>query len=250
MNAVLEQITKISARYDIPVFGVAPASRLENAPPGHRPTDLLAEAARVVCLGMPFPRGVFLCGDRANETYWRAAAIYYRNFDAILMQIARIIEETGATAAPVYGCFPYEVKAKGDFWGYLSLVKMGEAAGLGFSGKNGLLFNSTYGPRLLLGGLVTTAELPEMTWPERDEAGCPDDCHVCQEACPAGAIDPDGNVDRIACLKQSMKSPLFSHLMSTKKFDDTEAEMINLVTGVDDHSMYTCIKCVAECPYV
>ncbi len=249
MNAVLEQIKEISARHDIPVFGSAEAARLETAPPGHRPSDLLPAAKSVVCLGAPFPRGVFACGDRANQTYWRAAAIYYRHFDAIILQIARIIEQTGAIAVPVFGCFPYDLKAKGDFWGFLSLVKMAEAAGLGFSGKNGLLFNSTYGPRLLLGGLVTTAELPEAAWPDRDEAGCPEDCRVCQEACPARAIAPDGTVDRIACVKRSMKSPLFSYLMGTKKFDDSEAELINLVTAVDDHSMYTCLKCVASCPH-
>ncbi|MBU0513997.1 MAG: hypothetical protein KJ621_04425 [Proteobacteria bacterium] len=250
MNGILEQIKEISARHDIPVFGIAGSSFLENAPPGHRPSDLLPSAASVVCLGAPFPRGIFKCGARANETYWRAAAIYYRNFDAIIMQLARIIEETGAIAVPVFGCFPYDLKAKGDFWGFVSLVKMAEAAGLGKTGKNGLLFNSAYGPRLLLGGLVTTAELPEMAWPNRDEAGCPEDCHVCQEACPAQAIDRHGTVDRVACVKKSMKSPLFSHLMGSKKYDDSEAELINLVTGVDDHSMYTCIKCVSMCPAI
>jgi epoxyqueuosine reductase QueG len=248
MNAILDQIKEISARHHIPVFGIADSSPLETAPAGHRPSDLLPGAARVVCLGAPFPRGVFRCGARANQTYWRAAAIYYRTFDAIILQVARIIEGTGATAVPVFGCFPYDLKAKGDFWGFMSLVKMAEAAGLGQTGKNGLLFNSTYGPRLLLGGLVTTAALPETAWPARDEAGCPEDCHVCQEACPAQAIDPDGNVDRVACVKQSMKSPLFSRLMSTGTKNSAEAELINLVTGVDDHSMYTCIKCVAMCP--
>ncbi|CAB1065404.1 hypothetical protein D1BOALGB6SA_10201 [Olavius sp. associated proteobacterium Delta 1] len=37
--------------------------------------------------------------------------------------------------------------------------------------------------------------------------------------------------------------------MKTKAFDASDAQMINHVTGVDDHSMYTCIKCVSMCPY-
>jgi hypothetical protein len=37
--------------------------------------------------------------------------------------------------------------------------------------------------------------------------------------------------------------------MKTKQFDAADAGMINLVTAVDDHSMYTCIRCVAMCPY-
>ncbi len=76
------------------------------------------------------------------------------------MRACNLIEEKGEIAVPVYGCFPYNVLGKGDFWGYMSLVKMAEAVGIGKVGKNGLLFNSKYGPRLMLGGIVTTASLP------------------------------------------------------------------------------------------
>jgi epoxyqueuosine reductase len=129
------------------------------------------------------------------------------------------------------------------------LVKMAESVGIGKTGKNGLLFHSRYGPRLMLGGLVTTAELPEMSWPMEDNTGCPDGCQVCLENCPVKAIDKTGKVDRLACLKHSMKSPLFSYLMKSRAFDPAEVPMLNQVTGVDDHSMYTCIKCVSACPY-
>jgi len=250
MNGILEQIKEITARYNIPVFGVASSSRLEDGPPGYRPSDLLPSAKSMVCVGAPFPKGIFKCKARVNETYWRGAAIYYRNLDAIIMQLARIIEEDGETAVPVFGCFPYDLKDRGDFWGYISLVKMAEAVGLGKTGKNGLLFNSSYGPRLVLGGLITTAALPEIALPEKDHGKCPDDCFVCQEECPAKAIERNGKVDRVACVKQSMKSPLFSHLMSSRKYDSSDAQLINLVTGIDDHSMYTCIKCVSMCPRI
>ena len=119
---------------------------------------------------------------------------------------------------------------------------------MGKTGKNGLLFNADYGPRLMLGGIITTADLPAMTWPHKDEKGCPDDCFACQEACPVGAIDRSGKVDRLACVKHSMKTPIFSYLMKTKAFDKSEASLLNHVTGVDDHAMYTCINCVSKCP--
>jgi epoxyqueuosine reductase QueG len=125
---------------------------------------------------------------------------------------------------------------------------MAEAAGMGKIGKNGLLFNSRYGPRLMLGGILTTAALPEIAWPAKENTGCPEGCFVCQEECPVQAIDRQGKVDRLACLKYSMKSPIFSYFMKTKKFPPSEAQMINQVTGVDDHSMYACVKCVSMCP--
>lgn len=128
-------------------------------------------------------------------------------------------------------------------------MAMAESVGIGKTGRNGLLFNSRYGPRLILGGLVTSAALPEITWPDQKETGCPEGCFVCQENCPVKAIDKIGKVDRLACTRHSQKAPLFSYLMKTKTFDPADVPMLNHVTGVDDHAMYTCIKCVSTCPY-
>jgi epoxyqueuosine reductase len=250
MKELVKQMEAFVARSDIPVLGMGPASRLEDdSPAGYRPSDLLPKAKSLVCLGLPIPKGVFQCPGRENQTYWRAANIYYRHIDALLLQLGRIIEETGATVVPVFGCFPYDLKGKGDLWGFLSLVKAAEAVGLGKTGKNGLLFHSRYGPRLILGGLVTTTELPELIWPERGNGGCPEDCRICQENCPVGAIDPTGKVDRVACVKYSQKTPIFSYLMKTKTFAPEEVPMLNQTTGVDDHAVYACIKCVSTCPY-
>jgi epoxyqueuosine reductase len=129
-------------------------------------------------------------------------------------------------------------------------MSMAETVGIGRRGKNSLIYHAKYGPRLMLGGLITTTELPQFIWPEKDDAGCPDDCRVCMEVCPVGAISENGDVDRLACIRHSMKSPLFSFLMKAKAFDSKDAAMINHVTAVDDHSWYTCIKCVSECPHL
>jgi epoxyqueuosine reductase len=249
MEGFLEQIKTFVENQDIPVLGMGPASRLEmNSPIGYRPSDLLSSAKSMVCLGLPVPKGVFKIQNREHQTYWRAANIYYRHIDALLLKFCNLIEATGETAVPVFGWFPYDLRGRGDFWGYVSLVKMAEAVGLGTIGKNGLLVHTRFGPRLILGGLVTTADLPEETFPERDNCACPEDCYVCQENCPVGAIDKTGKVDRQACLKHSMKSPLFSFLMKSKLFNPEEVEMLNQVTGVDDHSAYICLQCVSTCP--
>jgi epoxyqueuosine reductase QueG len=249
MTKITEKMMNLLALNNIPVFGIAKALSLQNEPSGYRPSDLLASAQSILCLGMPVPKGIFKSEERSEWMYWRTANIYYRNIDAILMRACNIIEEKGEIAVPIYGCFPYEIKGKGDFWGYLSLVRMAEAVGIGNVGKNGLLFNSRYGPRLLLGGIVTTATLPQMAWPEKNEKGCPKDCFTCQEQCPVKAIDKSGKVDRVACVKYSMRSPIFSNLMKTKQINHKDVKMINHLTAVDDHSMYRCIKCVSVCPF-
>jgi epoxyqueuosine reductase QueG len=248
MDRIVEEIKTFFSQNNISVFGIAKASSLGNEPSGYRPSDMLASAESVLCLGAPVPKGIFKCQERSEWMYWRAANIYYRNIDMVLMQVASIIEERRGIAVPIYGCFPYDIKGKADFWGYMSLIKMAEAVGIGRVGKNGLLFNSKYGPRLILGGIVTTASLPAMAWPEKDEKGCPEECTACQKQCPVSAIDKRGKVDRVACIKYSMRSPLFSNLMKAGHFGSEDAQVINHVTAVDDHSMYKCIQCVSVCP--
>ncbi|MBI5586479.1 MAG: hypothetical protein HY892_21925 [Deltaproteobacteria bacterium] len=130
----------------------------------------------------------------------------------------------------------------------MSLVRMAEAAGLGTVGRNGLLLNRKYGPRLILGGLITSAALEATVHPDQGGAGCPADCFICQERCPVGAIEKNGRVNRLACIRHSMKSPLFSYLMKAGGVSDAEVESLNHVTGVDDHSTYECLACVADCP--
>jgi epoxyqueuosine reductase QueG len=250
MKEIIEEIGNLFTQNNIPVFGIAKASSLENEPLGYRPLDMLASAESILCLGIPVPKGIFKCQERSEWMYWRAASIYYRNIDAVLIRGASIIEEIGEIAVPIFTCFPYDIKGKGDFWGYMGLVKIAEAVGIGKIGKNGLLFNSKYGPRLLLGGIVTTAKLPSMASPEKDKKGCPEDCYICQEQCPVKAIDKSGKVDRVACIKHSMRSPIFSHFMGMGNLKPEDIQMINHVTAVDDHSMYQCIQCVSVCPYM
>lgn len=250
MEEIIEELAGLFTLNNIPVFGIANAASLENAPSGYRPSNMLSSGQSILCLGIPVPKGIFKCQERSEWMYWRAASVYYRNIDMVLMKACNIIEKKGEVAIPICGCFPYDIKGKGDFWGYASLVNMAEATGIGRVGKNGLLFSSKYGPKLLLGGIVTTASLPVMAWPDKDVKGCPEDCYICQEQCPVKAIDKSGKVDRVGCLKYSMRSPIFSIFMKDGKFGSEDVQMINHVTAVDDHSMYQCIKCVSACPYV
>lgn len=250
MREVIEEVINLLSQNHIPVFGIAKASTLENEPLGYRPSEMFASAQSILCLGIPVPKGIFKSEERSEWMYWRAANIYYRHIDLILNQVCNMIEEKGDLAVPIYGCFPYDIKGKADFWGYMGLVKMAEAVGIGKMGKNGLLFNSKYGPRLLLGGIVATGSLPTMVWPEKDEKGCPEDCFTCQEECPVKAIDKSGKVDRGACTKYSSKSPMFTYFMKKGRNNTEDIQMLNHLTAVDDHSMYRCIKCVSACPFM
>jgi epoxyqueuosine reductase QueG len=180
--------------------------------------------------------------------YWRQASLYYRHLDLAASQLAAMIEGEGDLAAPVPGCFPFDLKARGDFWGALSLVRMAEAAGLGRVGVSGLLMHPRFGPRLHLGGLVTTLDLPLVSRGGSTAPACPEGCRACREACPAQALDGRGGVDRLACVRKSSSTPLFNWFMRQGGFPQAQAELLVHLTAVDDHQMYTCLACVADCP--
>jgi len=103
MKDIIEEITDFFTQNNIPLFGIAKAASLESEPLGYRPSDMLASAQSVLCFGIPVPKGIFKCQERSEWMYWRAASIYYRKIDMVLMRACNIIEEKGEVAVPLYG---------------------------------------------------------------------------------------------------------------------------------------------------
>lgn len=103
MTKIIEEMTNLFSRNNISVFGMGKAASLENEPSGYRPSDMLSSAQSILCFGLPVPKGVFKSGERSEWMYWRAANVYYRNIDAVLMRGCSIIEEEGEIAVPVFG---------------------------------------------------------------------------------------------------------------------------------------------------
>src|SRR5439155_11660942 len=76
-------------------------------------------------------------------------------------------------------------------------------AGVGFYGKNTMLITRRHGSWVVLGTLVTEAEL-ERTPPLALDCGA---CTLCIEACPTGALDEPGVLDSTRCLSYWTQAP-------------------------------------------
>jgi epoxyqueuosine reductase len=72
-----------------------------------------------------------------------------------------------------------------------------QRSGLGWIGKNANLLTRSMGSWLLLGELLSAAELHPDEGPHADHCGT---CTACLDACPTGAIIADGVVDSRACI--------------------------------------------------
>jgi epoxyqueuosine reductase len=76
-------------------------------------------------------------------------------------------------------------------------------SGVGFYGKNTMLITRRHGSWVVLGTLVTAAEL-EPTPPLETDCGA---CTLCIEACPTGALDEPGALDATKCLSYWTQTP-------------------------------------------
>ena len=76
-------------------------------------------------------------------------------------------------------------------------------AGVGFYGKNTLLITRNHGSWVVLGTLVTDAEI-EPSAPLALDCGS---CRLCVDACPTGALDEPGVLDSTKCLSYWSQAP-------------------------------------------
>jgi epoxyqueuosine reductase QueG len=249
---IVDQLRKIAQDENIPVWGIAPAGKMADELPGHRPEDLLPGTQSLICFGIPVPNAVYQMPAYGLDTVWRSQNLYYRRLDTLSIRIAALLEEDGEKAVPIYGCMPLGMDDKGTVVGYLNQIRMGEVTGIGVTGKNGLLINSRFASRLMLGSVLTTAELPDVRYPGLDEPGCPPNCQICADACPVGAIMPDKKQVKIMrCLGYTSRTPLLPkpRFLFLRAYKPQAAARLMNLTSFDEHTFHICSKCVAECPY-
>jgi epoxyqueuosine reductase QueG len=182
-----ERLRKIILNLGADVCGVANIDRFEEAPAGFHPRDIFPACLSVVVFGIALPKGLT----------WAAPALVYGHFnDAVFPEIdwigfraARELERlSGGCAVPIPSDGPYEYWAaeKMEGRGLISIRHAAGLAGLGTLGKSSLLINETYGNRLVLGAVLTDANLPS----DPPAVGiCRENCRLCIENCPSGALD-------------------------------------------------------------
>jgi epoxyqueuosine reductase len=103
-------------------------------------------------------------------------------------------------------------------------------SGVGFYGKNTLLITRHHGSWVVLGALVTDAEI-EATPPLALDCGS---CRLCIDACPTGALDEPGTLDANRCLSYWTQAP---------------AAVPDAYRGALGAQVYGCDICQDVCPW-
>lgn len=228
------------------LMGIADSS-LFDAPPGYNPKDILPGCRSVIIFGKAIPKGVFEALNSRYDLYMHAYERYFAIMDDLTLLIAGKLEEAGFLSVPIPSCTPLQRK-DGWYRGIFSLKHAARIAGMGSLGKNYLLINERYGPRLRLGGVLTRAEI--VPGKPFEESFCPDDCHICIKACPPKAIRPD-KFDQPRCFDRAVSHPLLKasaiirflpRWLQGDSFSQLVANTLGRPFRVE------CIKCLIQCP--
>jgi epoxyqueuosine reductase len=179
--------------------GITPASRLEGAPEGRRPSDILP-TARSVVVGLIHVLDS-VCDDLPYSRYEYTNQFFVLNsiLNSRAMRISRLLEEAGYRALPIPAAYPRINKLPA---GVLSHRHAAVAAGLGEFALNNLLTTEKYGSRVRLVTIVTEADLVtdepcKTTLCLERQSSCG---LACVRSCPTNSISPDGVIDKLRCL--------------------------------------------------
>lgn len=196
MKPTSESVKEFALSNGAYLAGIAPVDRMDGAPAGHHPADILPGARSVVVCAAPIPTGAM---DGPATSYQIAMDTVHLRLDIMATQLALFLEKDGRRAIPVPSDDPYRHwEADRNYGrGDLSHKHAAQAAGLGILGKNSILIAPRFGNRLHLVSVLTDLVLapdPVMDW-----RPCPEGCSLCLRACPAGAIGEGQRVDQALC---------------------------------------------------
>jgi epoxyqueuosine reductase QueG len=181
----------------VDLVGIADAQNLILAYPPRSATDLMPTAKSVIVMAVAHSLGAVYSPDIMLWT--RSKMQTSRLLDETAEKVGRMLERQGFLTLPVSADKPAEIfkhdPETGKKFrqtrtvGFLSFKHAAVSCGMGEIGKSNLLLTPEFGPHQRLCAIITEAELePD---PRQDFDLCRG-CNKCVEACPSGALTPDG----------------------------------------------------------
>ncbi len=167
------------------------------------------------------------------------------------------LQELGFRALNVPVGFPMEIdRWPGKMW--LSSDKINATeAGLGRMGWNRLVLHPRFGANIVLGTILTNAELASYDAPLEFNPCV--ECKLCVSVCPVGAIGADGYFDFVSCYTHNYRERLggfvdwVGKLVASRSVKDyrkgvTDSETVSMWQNLSIGGQTRCDRCMAVCP--
>lgn len=247
-----EETKEFALRSGASLVGIATADRFEAAPEGCKPGDLLPGAAAVIVMALRMPYGVLMSPNL--RVYRNVASHLEHDLNRIAYEIALFLEDKGYAALPVSPDIPLDMQRASGLQGDFSHKHAAVQAGLGWLGTSTLLLTPQFGPRVRLISVITNARLNAD--PKIEEETCRK-CFECVKACPAKAIQENGEIDKLKCLRQCQPYGYGGLLRFIREFraaesEEKKLELLRQPRAIELHQFlrggnYSCASCVKVC---
>ena len=194
----------------VDLVGISSVDQFEDAPEGHRPSDLLPTSRSVVVLAG---------GRKLNENRYYIGKFIVMKFGVRLKwKLARLSVNKVASFLKHEG---FNVAIEWSGWSdKLSFRQAAYYAGLGVLGKGGFVVHPNHGPLNVIGCIVTDAPLKPGTALNQDLCK---ECILCLRVCAYGAITQNGfNSQKCRCYD------LYDAKRHISKFGPCNSKCVNL----------------------
>jgi epoxyqueuosine reductase len=222
--------------------------------------DLSDEDRSSVVQFFPAAQSVIVFGKDVTVPVYRMPAkektrgmlLIAEALDNTAVRLAGYLEAEQVPAKPVPLYLPVRI-ANGRVQGVVRLKQVAAAGGLGSPGRNTVLINPRFGPRLLLSGVVTGRRVSGSgeadTGAGREETPACSGCGRCIRVCPGGALGPEG-VDTFRCRTVSAWVPPVLVPFAKWMLGRTVVLkcMAPLAPWIARTATIRCSLCVTECP--
>ena len=166
--------------------------------------------------------------ERPTMAYFQHYRAVNAKLDSLALDAVRVIESWGFNAFPIAASQSTN-DDKSAYRGIFAHKTGACLSGVGYIGKNALLYTKEYGSKVRLATVLT--DMPLVRQREIITGGC-GDCEICKKACPAGAISGIN----------------FKVGMQREDFFDAEKCSTNMKSYKDIGRGAVCGICIKVCP--
>ena len=192
LNRIVTEFTQSGGAVAV---GIATTKSLAGGPPSADLTYVLPDAKSAICFALPLDQDTIeaYLGKKDYHTHSLDNVQTNRLASGMALDLAKFLEMKGHASVAIAANFVYRKDAPGGLVDELPDIShryLAVRSGIGHFGLSGNVIRKPEGAAIILGSVITEAELTPTEPLSEDENYC-DDCRMCQAVCASEFMSPN-----------------------------------------------------------